>query len=57
MGSGSYKFYDAAGLYFVTFATVQWVDVFTLRWCKVVPCASYSKRPLAKLCMAYKKLI
>lgn len=29
MGSGSYKFHDADGLYFVTFATVQWVDAFT----------------------------
>lgn len=29
MGSGSYKFHNPDGLYFITFATVAWVDAFT----------------------------
>ncbi|MEO7081246.1 MAG: transposase [Flavobacteriales bacterium] len=29
--SRSYKFHDPEGIYFISFATVQWVDVFTRR--------------------------
>ncbi len=29
--SRSYKFHDPGGTYFITFATVEWVDVFTRR--------------------------
>lgn len=29
--SRSYKFHDPQGTYFITFATVEWVDVFTRR--------------------------
>jgi REP element-mobilizing transposase RayT len=29
--SRSYKFHDPEGTYFITFATVEWVDVFTRR--------------------------
>ena len=29
--SSSYKFYNPDGIYFVTFATVEWIDVFTRR--------------------------
>ena len=29
--SRSYKFHDPEGTYFISFATVEWVDVFTRR--------------------------
>ena len=29
--SRSYKFHDPEGTHFITFATVEWVDVFTRR--------------------------
>ena len=29
MGKGGYKIFDEGGMYFVSFAVVAWVDVFT----------------------------
>ena len=29
--SRNYKFHDLEGTYFITFATVEWVDMFTRR--------------------------
>jgi putative transposase len=35
--STAYKFYDPDGLYFVSFATVEWIDVFTRPdYCNIV---------------------
>jgi len=31
MGEGGYKIRNPEGIYFVTFAVVEWVDVFTRR--------------------------
>ena len=48
--SSSYKFYNPDGMYFVTFATVEWVDVFTRKKYKDVLIESL------KYCQAHKGL-
>ncbi len=44
--SRGYKFHNPEGLYFVSFATVSWIDVFTRKVYKdiVVDCLKYCQK-------------
>ncbi len=54
--STKYKFLDPEGIYFVSFATVGWVDVFTQIeyknkiWRKSKTCGSLGKKCKIKYC-------
>jgi putative transposase len=43
MSSGGYKIRNQEGIHFITFAVVEWVDVFTRKKCRDIIIWSYEE--------------